>query len=216
MSDCALADQRRAFARTSRPGRPDGFGLSTAVDLARLAPSAALWEPLQKLDPNRPRVTSTQEFLLGAMLEIGVALARLISINAEPGASVVVIEQPDGSSEERCLDANRDAYREWYLPPYVIVVQRVGQTITLRFTPATRAPAMDPAAAYDMAKAICDRRGKMGEVVQDPQDYDGLYTYELKGGARPCKIRIGTRTRRGITGTLLALFLIVVIVLRSR
>lgn len=255
-----LAVRFLAAVHTSSQARgddPDGFVLRTAVDLARLAPSAALWEPLQKLDPSRPRVTSTKEFLLGAMLEIGVALAKhdpsykakvrdllephmnalsveddkkrayravigelprsapraailalrpgerrrlasgeLISIKAEPGASVVVIDQPDGSSEERSLDANCDAYREWYLPPYVVVVQRVGQTLTLRFTPATRDPAMDPAAAYDLAKAICDRRGITGEGVQDPQDYDGLYTYEIKGGARPCKIRIGTRTRR--------------------
>lgn len=235
----------------------DAFVLATAVELAKVAPSTALWEPLQKLQPQKPRVTSQKETVLGAMVEIGSALAKhdpqyktkvreliepllttdmslpddvmkayreyvgtvprgkptattlelgpkqwrrlssgeRVSVQKQKsGDYEVEITHPDGSSEVRPLPAKTDWYREWWIEPYVIVVNRVGDRVSLRMTPAEKDPALEPATLYEMAKKICERRGGSGDVLQDPDETLGVYTYEIKG-AKACKVRLGMRTK---------------------
>lgn len=235
----------------------DAFVLAAAVDLAKVAPSVALWEPLQKLQPQKPRVTSQKETVLRAMVEIGSALAKhdtqykskvreliepllttdvnlpdeimksyrdhvgavprgkpvavtlelgpkqwrrlasgeRVSIHKQTsGDYEVEVTHADGSSTAYTLQAKTDWYREWWIEPYVIVVNRIGDRIRLRMTPAEKDPALEPATLYEMAKKICERRGGTGEVLQDPDDALGVYTYEIKG-AKACKVRLGMRTK---------------------
>lgn len=120
-----------------------------------------------------------------------------VSIQKQKGGDYEVeITQPDGSSEVRPLEAKTDWYREWWIEPYVIIVKRVGDRVNLRMTPAEKDPALEPAELYEIAKKICERRGGSGsgDVLQDPDDVLGVYTYEIKG-AKGCKVRLGMRTK---------------------
>ena len=127
-----------------------------------------------------------------------------MSIKADKDGQFLNLAALDGSSEERALEPASDFYREWFIPPYLVVVKRVGKAVNLRFTPVEKDPAISPADAYEMAKKICDRRGQRELVSQDPRDYDGLFVYIAEGSGQPgkqtgkqtCKITIGLRTKR--------------------
>ncbi len=239
---------------------PDDFLLGTAAELARAAPSVALWEPLTKLDPNRPRVTSTKSQILDAMADIGASLAKhdprfkakvrdllephlvsgeltisdetkqrydkiigVLKRGAPQAATVelkagqtrrlangdrvtvkaskegndleVELAQPGGQSDSRFLETGKDRYREWWIDGYLVIVHAAGAGVRLTLTPMKKDKALEPSDAFALARKVCDKRGATGQVEQDNQDGDGLYTYEVKE-PKPCVVRVGLRTRK--------------------
>lgn len=138
---------------------------------------------------------ATIELKAGQMRRLANGDRVTVKPSKEGNDLEVELAQPGGQSDSRFLETGKDRYREWWIDGYLVIVRAAGAGLRLTLTPMKKDRTLEPSDAFQLAKKICDQRGATGEVEQDNQDGDGLYTYEVKE-PKPCVVRVGLRTRR--------------------
>jgi hypothetical protein len=116
------------------------------------------------------------------------------------------VEGGDGdTSESRRIDPKGEWYSEWWMPPYLVIVTRIGTSdrVRLQLRPmASEPPPADDATMTDQARPIADRRGCADFDRKDHDEFNGRFLYVSKDKkGRPCTLLIGVRTRKVIRMT---------------
>ena len=246
---------------TDADGEYDDFLLHEAARLAKEAPDASILAPLAKIDPTLPRVTSSKESVMDALLTIGAAvvagvpserarvqeivqpwidkkiaapkdtLALYRATVGEPakgkaekatfdlrageskrlatGITVGYKTRDDGwldvsfeegeQGTEWGIDPALDGYREYWVEPYLVILERPGKTadrIRVTVVPHTTKPVeLEDPDGYKQAKALAAKAGCPDYDSHENRTWEGRFEYRSTGpGGKTCTILIGTWT----------------------